>query len=105
MGNSCLKPRALTSWVDDEEDYEQVSKSNEEKRKCKDKNEYSSSSSLLKIKITKRQLEEILKLSSMRQLPMELVLSNFINSRNTVLLSEQTSRWRPKLQSIAEQDE
>ncbi|KAJ4733840.1 Porphobilinogen deaminase [Rhynchospora pubera] len=104
MGNSCLKPRALT-WVDDEEDYEQeVLKSNEEKRKCKDKNEYSSSSSLLKIKITKKQLEEILKLSSKRQLPVE-VLSNFINSRNTVLLSEQTSRWRPKLQTIAEQDE
>jgi hypothetical protein len=103
MGNSCLNSRAAT-WVDDdEEDFEQVVlKRKEEKRKSK---EYSSSSSMVKIKITKRQLEEILRLSSKGQLPMELVLSSFINSSNTQFHSERTSKWQPKLQTIEEQDE
>lgn len=115
MGNSCHKSRAVT-WVDDdeEEDFEQdqVSKRNDhEKRKNKiskdDQHSSSSSSTTVKIKITKRQLEEILRLSSKRdQLPMELVLSSFMNSNNTdIFLSDNTSKWRPKLQTIEEQDD
>lgn len=104
MGNNCLKPRAVTWMDDEEEEFEQeVVQINEEKRKFNEVS--SSSSSIVKIKITKRQLEEILRLSSKKKLPMELVLSSFINSNNTVLVSDQTSKWRPRLQTIAEQDE
>jgi hypothetical protein len=102
MGNTCLKSRVAT-WVDDndeEEVVQKVFKRKEEKRKSE---EYSSCSSTVKIKITKRQLEEIVRLSSKGQLPMELVLSSFIDSNNTVFLSdERTRKWRPNLQTISE---
>ncbi|KAI3820530.1 hypothetical protein L1987_08078 [Smallanthus sonchifolius] len=55
----------------------------------------------VKIKITKKQLEELLGMKEMQGLTLEQVLTRLINGGDGVFQSNQRS-WRPALQSIPE---
>ncbi|KAI3686227.1 hypothetical protein L1987_79901 [Smallanthus sonchifolius] len=55
----------------------------------------------VKIKITKKQLEELLGMKEMQGLTLEQVLTRLINGGDGVFQSSQRS-WRPALQSIPE---
>ncbi|KAL8215738.1 hypothetical protein R6Q57_022575 [Mikania cordata] len=55
----------------------------------------------VKIKITKKQLEELLSMKEMHGLTLEQVLTRLMNGGDGMARSDQRS-WRPKLQSIPE---
>ncbi|KAF9589375.1 hypothetical protein IFM89_023309 [Coptis chinensis] len=59
-----------------------------------------SSSTEVKLKITKKQLEELLARSGLEDLPLEQVLIHLINASDD--FSTQNQPWKPVLQSIPE---
>ncbi|GAV86404.1 DUF4228 domain-containing protein [Cephalotus follicularis] len=88
---------------------EAVTISNTEKKMLLDDEKRNSSTSLfassstreMKIKITKRELEELIRKVDMQGLSLEQVLAQMINGNDGYQLEHQRS-WRPVLQSIPE---
>ncbi|KAH7652253.1 Bacteriocin AS-48-containing protein [Dioscorea alata] len=118
MGN-CLKLRPARTWVDDEEwDFADGSKSmkqyhcKEEKKKgermtmTEEKREEASCNKV-KIKLTKKQLQELSELLEMHGLQIEEALAKFIDQKNSTIISRelgsQIRPWRPVLQGIPEE--
>ncbi|XP_020258429.1 uncharacterized protein LOC109834825 [Asparagus officinalis] len=106
MGNCIDRQRAVT-WVDDYDDYDEDCVS-EESTSSKDdysidtnsgKNAFSASTEL-KLKITKKQLEKLLKRIDGRDLTVQEVLANLMSHHE-----DPDRHWKPALQSIPEVSE
>ncbi|CAJ2639756.1 unnamed protein product [Trifolium pratense] len=100
MGN-CLKKQSSTNYAtDDDEDWDLSSS----KGDFETKSNYADVKTIteVKIKITKKQLEELLSKVDMRELRVEQVLSQLMNHSNGYKSLQRS--WRPALQSIPEMD-
>ncbi|KAJ0960037.1 hypothetical protein J5N97_000205 [Dioscorea zingiberensis] len=118
MGN-CLKLRPVRTWVDDEDwDFADLSnsiKQNKKEKKAKagrkmmtggKQRTVVTSSIKLKIKLTKKQFEDLMQLVEMHGLQIEQALTHFINKSNVVTIREfgsQIAPWNPVLQCIPEE--
>ncbi|KAJ9169096.1 hypothetical protein P3X46_020563 [Hevea brasiliensis] len=121
MGNSCRRGSSLTVWAGD--DWGSVGKQikrpqihnpiiERQKLLGEEMRGYGSSSSSstreVKIKITKRKLEELMARVEMQGLSMEQVLARLINSVDKFEIMEMEHHhhlhrsWKPALQSIPE---
>ncbi|XP_008812629.2 uncharacterized protein LOC103723488 [Phoenix dactylifera] len=113
MGNCIDREKAVT-WVDDE-DWEleespmQYCSVKEKARAAVQKEEKGlyegeggvGSTTEVKVKITKKQLEELLQRVEGKGLPIQQVLKDLL-SMDEVALQERARHWRPALQSIPE---
>ncbi|KAK2387232.1 protein expression protein [Trifolium repens] len=99
MGN-CLKQQSSTNYATDDEDWDLSSS----KVDCAAKSNDASAKTTteVKIKITKKQLEELLSKVDMRELRVEQVLAQLMNHSNGYKSLQRS--WRPALQSIPEMD-
>ncbi|GAU20484.1 hypothetical protein TSUD_130410 [Trifolium subterraneum] len=100
MGN-CLKQQSSTNYAtDNDEDWDLSSSEGdyEAKSNCSG----TKSITEVKIKITKKQLEELLSKVDMRELRVEQVLAQLMNHSNGYKSFQRS--WRPALQSIPEMD-
>ncbi|KAK2441296.1 hypothetical protein P8452_20138 [Trifolium repens] len=99
MGN-CLKQQSSTNYATDDEDYDLSSY----KGDYATKSNYADAKTTteVKIKITKKQLEELLSKVDMRELRVEQVLAQLMNHSNGYKSLQRS--WRPALQSIPEMD-
>ncbi|AES70330.1 hypothetical protein MtrunA17_Chr3g0098821 [Medicago truncatula] len=99
MGN-CLKNQSSTKYATDDDDwYFQASEGD-----CTSKSNGAPTkmTTEVKIKITKKQLEELLSKVDMRELRVEQVLAQLMNHSNGYQSLQRS--WRPALQSIPEVD-
>ncbi|KAH7662090.1 TerB-like protein [Dioscorea alata] len=97
MGN-CQHGRPAT-WADDdyeEEEEEMIREISEKKMKMEPVIKE------VKIKITKKQLEELLHKAEMQGLPLQQALMVLMSVGNVVGAPENGKHWRPALQSIPE---
>ncbi|XP_042449180.1 uncharacterized protein LOC122034120 [Zingiber officinale] len=100
MGN-CIRLQKPLTWVDEDDDdwgleELKLSRKHQEQAPTTDTEEKTKAavkSTEIKIKISKKQLEELLRQADAEGLPLLQVLSAFV---------EPESHWRPKLQTIPE---
>lgn len=112
MGN-CIDRQKEVTWVDDDDwESEEIpmqccsrkEKAGEEVEKEKGLFEGKggvASTTEVKVKITKKQLEDLLRRVEGRGLPIQQVLKDLL-SMDEVALQERARHWRPALQSIPE---
>lgn len=70
-------------------------------RCCQEEKKPAVSSTVVTIKITKKQLEELLRRADMEGLPIQLLLSH-LSKESDAGHRNRSRPWRPTLQSIAE---
>ncbi|XP_010930018.1 uncharacterized protein [Elaeis guineensis] len=108
MGN-CIDRQKETTWVDDD-DWESEERPMQycprkelKAGEAADEREKGGvgSTTEVKVKITKKQLEELLQRVEGRGLPIQQVLKDLL-SMDEVSLQERARHWRPALQSIPE---
>ncbi|KAG1368304.1 hypothetical protein COCNU_14G007720 [Cocos nucifera] len=111
MGN-CIDHQKAVTWVDDD-DWDESAESpmhysrkekagevvGEEKGLLEGKG--GAASTEVKVKISKKQLEELLQRVEGKGLPIQQVLTDLL-SMGEVALQERVQHWRPALQSIPE---
>ncbi|CAK7351189.1 unnamed protein product [Dovyalis caffra] len=124
MGNCCVTSSSSVVWAGDDwgsvahhkhhpatmlhgaddEDEEYGSTNNERQRLLDTSSLCSGSTREVKIKITKRELEEIMARVNMQGLSMEQVLARFVNSTSDLKfeMEHHHRHWKPALQSIPE---
>ncbi|XP_008806400.2 uncharacterized protein LOC103719103 [Phoenix dactylifera] len=118
MGN-CIDHQKAATWVDDDDDdddwesaegamhYSRKEKAREvvvDKEKGLLEGKGGVASTEVKVKISKKQLEELLQRVEGKGLPIQQVLTDLL-SLGEVALQERTQHWRPALQSIPESPE
>ncbi|KAJ1698150.1 hypothetical protein LUZ63_006662 [Rhynchospora breviuscula] len=105
MGN-CLTQGSKTWAVDDEWDYlESTSQEVPQPKKKEVSPSVDAGSTIVKIKLTKKQLEEILGkagLGTDQNLPIELLIKHAVNKRCEESVHDRNRHWRPVLQTIPE---
>ncbi|KAE8713685.1 LRR receptor-like serine/threonine-protein kinase GSO1-like [Hibiscus syriacus] len=110
MGN-CLRRHSSTEWAGDDwgtSTTEDGAKA-EEKGLVRNSKKITSTTAVtatttheVKVKITKKQLEELLGRVDMNELSVQQVLAQLINVSNQYDIQANQRSWRPKLQSIPE---
>ncbi|KAF5177431.1 hypothetical protein FRX31_032984 [Thalictrum thalictroides] len=115
MGN-CLRHKSSSSWKEDDistssfsvtskdgllDKAERNSVVEEDQSLIDDQTKVPASSTAVKIKITKKQLEELLGRADVQSLSIEQVLTQLINISD---IESQAQPWKPVLQSIPEMD-
>lgn len=108
MGN-CIKKESENEWggeywgspVSSPENTLLEKKSFTGDKDCDDMLHTKKPTTEVKIKVTKKQLEELLGMTEMKGLSLQQVLSKLINDRSQEIESNQRS-WTPNLQSIPE---
>uniref|UniRef100_A0A1D1XVF6 Porphobilinogen deaminase n=1 Tax=Anthurium amnicola TaxID=1678845 RepID=A0A1D1XVF6_9ARAE len=115
MGN-CVKGQAAVSWADDDEEAEwEWAESGHRRRHShgagseerqgllkEDERGVNPAATEVKIKITKRQLEELLRKVDAQGLPLHQVLAHLTSGAIDDALHDRPHHWRPALQSIPE---
>ncbi|RWW64926.1 hypothetical protein BHE74_00027805 [Ensete ventricosum] len=109
MGN-CIKLQKPVTWVDDDDDFWGCT---EHKKKdhgeaflapVKEKGRGGRSTEV-RIKISKKQLEELLRQDDGNGLPLREVLADLVSMHEPGRLHDQERHWKPRLQSIPEMSE
>ncbi|GMI63748.1 hypothetical protein like AT3G20340 [Hibiscus trionum] len=109
MGN-CLRPQSSTQWAGDDWG---ASAADDDGTGTEEKHGFITTSSTaaitttttthaVKVKITKKQLEELLGRVDVNELSVQQVLEQLINVSNQYDSEANQRSWRPKLQSIPE---
>jgi membrane-bound ClpP family serine protease len=101
MGN-CLKHKSSTKYATKDDDGEWDFSAFEGNFAGKSNGAASKTTTEVKIKITKKQLEELLSKVDMKELRVEQVLAQLMNHSNGFESLQRS--WRPALQSIPEAD-
>ncbi|XP_058784161.1 uncharacterized protein LOC131658930 [Vicia villosa] len=101
MGN-CLKGQSSNKYATDDEDEWDFPASKGNNMAEKIGVTGAKTTTEVKIKITKKQLEELLRKVDIRELKVDQVLTQLINHSNGYKSFERS--WRPALQSIPEMD-
>ncbi|WOK91858.1 hypothetical protein Cni_G00549 [Canna indica] len=103
MGN-CIELQKPVTWVDDEDDDWEPMEDRRSSRKHQGQtgNAKEKGSTEIRIKISKKQLEELLRQVDGQGLPLRQVLADLAGVADFGRLHEQERHWRPRLQSIPE---
>nr|XP_009406505.1 PREDICTED: uncharacterized protein LOC103989402 [Musa acuminata subsp. malaccensis] len=109
MGN-CIKLQKPVTWVDDDDDFWESMEHNKKDHgevfmaPVKEKGGCGRSTEV-RIKISKKQLEELLRQDDGNGLPLREVLAGLVSMHEPGKLHDQETHWRPRLQSIPEMPE
>ncbi|KAK1307767.1 hypothetical protein QJS10_CPA09g01188 [Acorus calamus] len=104
MGN-CLDCRRSTSWADDDDDEFYGVSSTQKRLRGAEEEEAATTGKEIKIKITKKQLEELMREVEAQGLPVQRVIEQLLSMKAGDVVvggGGGCGQWQPALQSIPE---